>query len=157
MESLFSIKDILKKCNFICKLDLKDAYFYILFFLSLKTRGNMWVFTGKIIYISLFAFILTLHQNLTFLPNYWKYQQTFFHCLGSLIIICLDKMLIIGRSVRETLVYRETVILLMHEFCERSGEICNDLNINNRVIEYENKFQSNGYLTPERKKFQKSN
>ena len=70
IESLLSIKDILKKGNFMYQSDLKDAYFYIL---CDRIQGNMWGFTGKAIYISSFAIVLTCHQHFTFSPNIWKY------------------------------------------------------------------------------------
>ena len=70
MESLLSIRDILKKNKFMCKLEFA--------FLCQRTQENKWGFTGKTIYISSFAFVLTWYPHLTFLPNFWKYEYPSF-------------------------------------------------------------------------------
>ena len=66
IKSLLSIKDVLKKSNFLCELELKVAHFCI----SLSERSRKYVmFTRKTIYISLFAFVLLWHQH--------QFYQTF--------------------------------------------------------------------------------
>lgn len=57
----------------------------------------------------------TCKYVLTFLQNFLKVPVAFFHHLGSLILKYLDNMLIISKSLEETLPYRHIVIILMQQ------------------------------------------
>ena len=142
MESLLLIENTVKKN----KLDLKDTYFrsplsedarkYARFY----WKGNLYKFFCPCFGLVPGPYIFT--KSL-------KVPVVFLRRLSSLIIIYQDDMLIIGKSVEETLVYRDKVILLMQElgFCDKSGEIGNDSNTNNSVLGYKIRFQGNDYLT----------
>ena len=55
MEGLFCLREMLRKDDFMCKLDMKDAYFSILLHQSSK---NMSDFYGRGAFTSFFAFVL---------------------------------------------------------------------------------------------------
>ena len=100
MESLLSIENIVKKD----KLDLQGTYSrkYARFYF----QGNLYKFLFPCFGLAPGPYIFTKPL---------KVPLVFFRRLGNLIIIYLDGMLNIGKSVEETLVYRDTVILLMQE------------------------------------------
>ena len=132
IEILLSVKDILKKSNFTCKLDFKDAYFCIHSICeSLLARQSF-----SIPLPLLWSGTSTLH-----ISKFLKLSLAFVCQLGTLIITYLNNMLIIDRSVEEILVYRNKAILPIElgwfEFCwvfwltqEKSvmipTEICNE-------------------------------
>ena len=108
MESLLSIENIVKKD----KLDLQGAYFCIPLSEDSRKYGRFY-FQGNL-YKFLFPCFGLAPGPYTFTKPL-KVPLVFFRRLGNLIIIYLDDMLNIGKSVEETLVCRDTVSLLMQE------------------------------------------
>ena len=118
MESLLLIENTVKKD----KLDLKDTYFSIPLsedsrkYARFYWKGNLYKFFCPCFGLVRGSYIFTKPLKI---PVFFPRR------LGSLIIIYLDDMLIIGKSVEETLFYRDKVILLMQElgFCDKSGKL----------------------------------
>ena len=133
IKSLFSIKDVLKKSNFLCELELKVAHFCI----SLSERSRKYVmFTGKAIYISLFAFVLLWHQH--------QFYETFESTNSFPSPSLLRK---VSRRCSSLQGYSNPHNAEV-EFCDKSREIYIDSNVNNKTCWHENRFQGNDYLTP---------
>ena len=144
MESLLSIKHILKKSNFMCNLELKDACI----FLHSSVRG-----LKEIYEVLLEKQSISVHLLLFRLGTNTQHFYEIFDSISSLpsstrysIKIYLEEILFIGRSVEETLVHRQTLILLF----DKSEEICNISNTNKTVLGYKNRFHGYEYLTPRR-------
>ena len=89
MEGLQNVKYMLKKGDYMCKLDLKDAYFSVPLE---KYSRQFFVSTG----------ISTTKVPMTILRR-----------IDIKIIIYLDHMLLIGHSVEEILISQDTVIFLL--------------------------------------------
>ena len=112
MECLQSINDILKKVNFMCKLEMKDAYFCTSHSEDAKRyerfywEGNLCQFLCLCFGLSPAPYIFT---------KLVKVPINFLRPLATVIIIYLDDMLILGKSVKETLNFRDTVIFLLQE------------------------------------------
>ena len=133
IKSLLSIKDVLKKSNFVCLLELKVAHFCI----SLSERSRKFVmFTGKIIYISLFAFVLLWHQH--------QFYQTFQSISSFPSPSLLKKVSRRGSSLQGYSSPHNAGV----GFCDKSGEIYIDSNTNNKTFWHENRFEDNDFLTP---------
>ena len=110
MESPQSLRDILKQGDFICKLDLKDAYFCITLAEELKKfvrcywEGELYQFLCLCFGLAPvpYIFIKSLKIPIAFLRR-----------IGTLIIIYLYDMLL--RTAQNVQMYRDTVILLLQD------------------------------------------
>ena len=110
MEGLHCLKYMLRKGDFMCKLDLKDAYFCLpLHQQSQKYVRFLW--EG-----SLYQF-LCLCFGLGPAPRVFtkllKVPMAVLRRLNILIIIYIDDMLVIGRSFQETVMARDTIVFLL--------------------------------------------
>ena len=118
-----SHRDIVKKGDFTCKLKLKGGYFcmslpedsrkYVRFY----WQGNLYQFFCLCFGLAPAPYIFTKLLKV-------KVQVAFLHRVGTLIIIYLEDMLILSKSVGEILVYKDTIILLMQEL----GFVIRDMN-----------------------------
>ena len=112
MESLQSLRDILKQGDFMCKLDLKDAYFCIPLaeeskkFVRFYCEGDLYQFLCLCLGVAPAPYVFT---------KLLKIPIAFLRTIGTLIIIYLDDMLLIGRTAENVQMYRDTVILLLQE------------------------------------------
>ena len=110
MEDLQNLKHMLQKGDYMCKLDLKDAYFSVPFeknskqFVHFRWSGNMYEF-------------LCLWFGLGPAPRIFtkllKVSMTILRRINIKIIIYLDDMLLIGHSLEEIVMSRDTVIFLL--------------------------------------------
>ena len=111
-ESLNSLRDILKQGNFMYKLDLKDAYFCIpLAEESKKFTRFYWEW-------DLYQFLCLCFELVPapyVFPKLLKIPIAFLWRIGTLIIIYLYDMLLVGRTVENVQMYRDTVALLLQE------------------------------------------
>ena len=111
-ESLNSLRDILKQGNFICKLDLKDAYFCIPLaeeskkFARLYWEGDLYQFLCLCFELAPAPYVF---------PKLLKIPIAFLWRIVTLIIIYLDDMLLVGRTAENVQMYRDTVALLLQE------------------------------------------
>ena len=86
--------------------------FFIVFFGSLATPGRL-IIISKLYQIFFLCFILL--PALYIFTKFLKVPIAFLHWLGTIIIIYLENILIIGKSVKETLNFRDAVILYSQE------------------------------------------
>ena len=108
MEGLHCLRNILKKGD--CKLDLKDSYFSVLLnSASRKFVRCLW--SGKLYEFLCLCFELGPAPSI--FTKLLKIPVSLLRRLDILIIIYLEDMLLIGHTIEETLVTRDTVIFLL--------------------------------------------
>ena len=110
MEGLHCLWNILKKGDYICKLELTDAYFSI----SLNTASRKFVrflWSGK--FYEFLDLCFGLAPAVRIFTKLLKIPISMLRRLNILIIIYLDDMLLISRTIEETLMARDTVIFLL--------------------------------------------
>ena len=110
MESLSLLKELLKKGDFMCKVDLKDAYFAVPLhqnsrkFIRFQWREKMYQF-------------LVLCFGLSPAPRIFskllKIPIALLRRLNVRLIIYLDDCLLLGATVQETLMARDTLIYVL--------------------------------------------
>ena len=110
MESLQSLRDILKHGNVMCKLDLKKAYFCIP--LTKESKKFVICYWEEVLYQFLclcfgFAPAPYVFTKLLNIPIVFRWK------ISTLIIIYLEDMLLIGRTAENVQMYCNTVILLL--------------------------------------------
>ena len=110
MEGLQSLKYILKKGDYMCKLDLKDAYFFSSLgknsrqFVRFRWSGNLHEFL---------CCCCDLGPAPRIFTKFLKVPMTILDRMNIKIMIYLDNMLLIGHSFSEILMSRHTVIFLL--------------------------------------------
>ena len=97
-ESLLSLKTVLQKNEYMCKLDLNDAYLCV----PLSRNNRKRVKEPCSSFYACYVFTKLL-----------KIPMPLLRRIGIHIVIYLDDMLIIGRTREETIALRDTVILLL--------------------------------------------
>ena len=111
MECLQSINNILNKVIFMCKLEMKDVYFSIPLsddvnkYLRFYWQGNVYQFIFLCFSLSPAPYIFT---------KLLKVPLNFLLRLGT-VIIYLDDMLILGKSVKARLNFRDTMTFFLQE------------------------------------------
>lgn len=111
MECLQSINNILNKIIFMCKPEMKDVYFSIPLsddanrYLRFYWQGNVYQFIFLCFSLSPAPYIFT---------KLLKVPLNFLLRLGT-VIIYLDDMLILGKSVKARLNFRDTVTFFLQE------------------------------------------
>ena len=119
-----------------CKLDLKDAYFSVP--LNPASRKFVWfLWSGK-----LYEF-LCLCFGLGPTPRIFTklHKVAVLHRLNILIIIYLDDMLLIGHTIGESLIARDSNLLSsITRFCTEFKEISVDTYTENRVLTGDSRF-----------------
>ena len=119
-----------------CKLDLKDAYFSVP--LNPASRKFVWfLWSGK-----LYEF-LCLCFGLGPAPRIFTklHKVAVLHRLNILIIIYLDDMLLIGHTIGESLIARDSNLLSsITRFCTEFKEISVDTYTENRVLTGDSRF-----------------
>ena len=112
MEGFHCLRNILKKGDYMCKLDLKDAYFSVpLNPASRKFVRFLW--SGKL--YEFFCLCFGLGPAPRIFTKLLKIRVLVLCRLNILIIIYLDGMLLIGHTIEETLMVRDTVIFLLQQ------------------------------------------
>ena len=112
MEGLHCLRNILKKGDYMCKLDLKDAYILV----PLKPASRKFVrflWSGKLYKFLCLCFGLGPAPRI--FTKLLKIPVSVLRRLNILIIIYLDDMLLIGHTIEETLMARDTVIFLLQQ------------------------------------------
>ena len=136
IEGLHCLRNILKKGDYMCKLDLKDAYFSVP--LNPASRKFVWfLWSGK-----LYEF-LCLCFGLGPAPRIFTklHKVAVLHRLNILIIIYLDDMLLIGHTIGESLIARDSNLLSsITRFCTEFKEISVDTYTENRVLTGDSRF-----------------
>ena len=111
MEGLKDLKHLLKKGDWICKLDLKDAYFSV----PLGTRSRKLVrfkWKGKLYEFLCLAFGLGPAPRI--FTKLMKVPISLLRRLGIRLVIYLDDLLIVASSKEEMEQARDTVLFLFH-------------------------------------------
>ena len=110
MESLKSLRDILKQNDVTCKLDLKDAYFCIP--LAEESKKVMRFYWEGDLYQFLCLCFRLVPVSYVF-TKLLKIPIVFLSRIDTLIIIYLDNILLIGRTAENVQMYGDTMILLL--------------------------------------------
>ena len=112
MVGLYCLRNILKKGDYMCKVDLKDVCLSVpLNPSSRKFVPFLW--SGKLYEFLCLCF--GLGPALNVFTKLLKIQVSVLGRLNILIKIYLDDMLLIGHTIEETLMARETVIFLLQQ------------------------------------------
>ena len=109
IESLQSLKTLLQKSEYMCKLDLKDAYLCVPHSQD-DRKSVMFRWEGTMYQGLCLCFGLAL-ASIVF-TKFLKILMALFRRIRIRIVIYLDDMLIIGRTKEETITLRDIVILL---------------------------------------------
>ena len=110
MEGLQNLKYMLQKGDYMCKLDLQDAYFSFPLeknsrqFVRFRWSGNSYEFLCLCFGLGPAARIFT---------KLLKVPMTILRRLNIKIIIYLDDMLLIGHSLEKIFIDRDTIIFLL--------------------------------------------
>ena len=110
MEGFFCLRELLQEEDYICKLDMKDAYFSV----SLHQSSRNYVrfsFSGNL--YDLLCLCFTLRPAPRIFKKLLKMLMPLLREINVSIIIYLDDMLIMGQTMRETLMSRKTVTFLL--------------------------------------------
>ena len=112
MEDLHRLPNIVKKGDYMPKLDLKDAYFLVpLNPASRKLVRFLW--SGKLYEFLCLCFGLDPARRI--FTKLLKIPVSVLRRLNILIIVYLGDMLLIGHTIEETLIARDTVIFLLQQ------------------------------------------
>ena len=112
MKSLQSLRGILKQNEFMCKLEIKDPYFCIP--LAEESKKFVRFYCEEDLYQFL-CLCFGLHPAPYVFTKLLKIPNVFLQRIGTLIIIYLDNMPLIGRTGQNIHMYHNTVILLLQE------------------------------------------
>ena len=108
MEGLHHLKFMLRKGDYMCKLDLKDAYFSVPLHLSSRKLVRFrW--SGKLYEFLCLCFGLGPAPRI--FTKLLKVPMAILRRLGIRIIIYLDDMLLIGKTIEETIMIRDHCII----------------------------------------------
>ena len=110
MEGLQNLRYLLQEGDYMCKLDLKDAYYCV----PLQKNSRKYVrfhWSGNLYEFLCLCFGLGLAQQI--LTNSLKVPFAILHRINIRTIIYLDDMLLMGHSIEEISMCRETVIFLL--------------------------------------------
>ena len=105
MESLQSLKTLLQKNEYMCKLDLKDVYLYVP--LSRADRKRVMFRWKGTLYQFLCLYFCVAPAPYVF-TKLLKIPMVLVRMIGIRIVIYLDNMLIIGRTREETIALRDS-------------------------------------------------
>ena len=111
MEGLKDVKFLLRKGDWMCKIDLKDAYFSV----PLSTQSRKWVrfnWKGKLYEFLCLAFGLGPAPRI--FTKLMKVPVALLRRLGIRLVIYLDDMLIMGSSQEEVMKARDTIMFLFY-------------------------------------------
>ena len=112
MEGLQSLKYLLDQGDFLCKIDLKDAYFAIpLEKTSRKYKRFLW--EGDLYKFTCLCFGLACAPQI--FTKLLKVPFALLKRLNVRVVIYLDDMLIFGRSIEEAMQARDTLIFLLQK------------------------------------------
>ena len=122
MESLKDVKNILNKGDYMIKIDLKDAYYSIPLhessrkYVRFQWEGNLY----ECCYL-----MFGLGPALRIFSKLLKIPIALLRKLKIRIIIFIDDMLIIGASIEETIMARDSVIILLEAlgFTIKRGQV----------------------------------
>ena len=112
MEGLHLLKDLLQEGDFLCKLDLKDAYFYIPMneqsrkYVRFHWSGTLWEFLCMCFGLGPAPLIFT---------KLLKIPIALLRRINIRLIIFLDDMLVMGKTVGETKMNRDTMVFLLQK------------------------------------------
>ena len=109
MEGLHCFQNILKKGDYMCKMDLNGAYFSVPLNPASKTFAQF-LWSGKVYKFLRFCFGLDPVPRI--FTKLLKIPVSVLRYLNILVIIYLEDMLLIGHTIGETLMARDTVIFL---------------------------------------------
>ena len=110
MEGLQNLKYMLQKGDYMCKLELKDVYFSVPLeknsrqFVRFRSSGNLYEFL---------CLCFALGPAPRIFTKLLKVPMTISRKINIKIIIYLDDMLLIGHSLEETVMSRDTVTFLL--------------------------------------------
>ena len=111
MEGLKDVKYLLKKGDWMCKLDLKDAYFSIP--LGTRSRKLVRFFWKKKLYEFL-CLAFGLGPAPRIFTKLMKVPISLLRKLGILLVIYLDDLLVVASSQEELMKARDTIMFLFH-------------------------------------------
>ena len=122
MEGLHCLKFLLEQNDLLCKIDLKDAYFAIPLSkqsskcVRFKWSGNLYEFLCLCFGL---APVPKVFIKLLIIPIYLLRR------INIRIIVYLDDMLLIGRTLQEIVTERDTLIFLLQKFevCHKSEKV----------------------------------
>ena len=110
MEGLHCLKFLLEQDNLLCKIDLKEAYFSVPLN---KNSQSLSDFNGQTTYTNFFVYVLDSGQLQRIFTKLSKVSLALLRRINIRIIIYLDDMLLMGRTLPETLMARGTLIFLL--------------------------------------------
>ena len=110
MESLQTLKYVMKERDYMCKIDLKDAYFVVPLDKSCHHLARL-LWEGEI--YEFLCLCLGLGPVPRVITKILKVPISFFCPLNSRILIYLEDMLLMSESIEKLLVARDTVIFLL--------------------------------------------
>ena len=118
LEDLFCLREMLQKDDFICKLDMKDAYFSVP--LHQSTRKYVRFFwSGNLYKLLCLCFVLGPAPRI--FTKFLKVPKLALRQINVQVIIYLDDMPLIGQTMEDILMSKDTTIFLLQHF--EHGEI----------------------------------
>ena len=111
MEGLHCLGFLLKQNDFLCKIDLKDAYFVIL----LSKQSSKYVrFKWSVNFYEFLCLCFGLGSTPKAFTKLLKIPIALFRRINIRIIVYLDDMLLLmGRSLQEIMTAKDTLIFLL--------------------------------------------
>ena len=110
MKGMHCLQNILKKGDYMCKLDLKDAYCSLP--LNPPSKKFVWfLWSGKLYELICLCFRLSPTPRI--FTKLLKIPVSVLRHPNMLILIYLDDMLLIGYTIEETLMARDKIIFLL--------------------------------------------
>ena len=111
MEGLKDVKNLLRKGDWMCKMDLKDAYFSV----PLSTRSRKLVrFQWKGILYEFLCLAFGLGPAPRVFTKLMKVPISILRKLGVCLVIYLDDLLIMAPSIEKLKMARDTTMYLFH-------------------------------------------
>ena len=136
-KGLHLLKEILEQDDYLCKLDLKDAYFYV----PLNKQSRKYVrfeWEGSL-YESICLYS-GLGPSPKLLTKLIKRPVSILRKLYLRIIVYLDDFLILGKTLEEKILRRDTVIYLLQNLgFVKLKEISSSPNTENRILGDDNR------------------
>ena len=110
MEGLHCLKYLLEINDFLCKIDLKNAYFSVPLCMSSR-KFVIFAWSGKLYHFLCLCFGLGPASRI--FPKLLKVSIALLRWLNIHLVIYLDDILLMGRTLEENLMSQETLIFLL--------------------------------------------